>query len=273
MKSERFQEIRQGLKSSMTVKRLELVILGIAFLSLGCTRESPIIKETWIEKPLSQWPSFALTNEISFEDTTYTDLANSFIISTGFDTLGISCKHLFMVFEYQQGLSSIDLGNRFKYWKLYPKNNSGNSILTKRLINKDSQESIGRFNTLKVRDWILFEIDKQNLDLYPLKIRHIPIKEREIVYAIGWGTNQKNNEMPAITKLQCVDNLGDYYYMRTLSTDTQPQGRSGSPVIDKNGYLVGIISGGEGNFAVIGSVSYLRKMFYKYSIAFQRPSL
>jgi hypothetical protein len=256
-------------KSSIRMKGIELIVIGISFLSLGCTRKSQAIKETWFEKPLSQWPSFALTNEISFEDTTYSDLANSFIVTTGYDTIGISCKHLFMVFEYQPGLSTIDLGNSFNYWKLYPKNDRGNSVLTKRLINKDSQESIGQFNTLKVRDWILFEIDKQNLDLYPLKIRYHPIKTREVVYAIGWGINQKDNGIPALTKLQCVDNLGDYYYMRTLSTNTQPHGRSGSPVIDKNGHLVGIVSGAEGNFAVIGSVSYLKKMFYKYGIAFK----
>lgn len=253
------------------MKRVELFIIVIAFLSLGCTRESTVIKETWIEKPLSQWPNFALTNEISFEDTTYSDLANSFIVTTGFDTLGISCKHIFMVFEYQPGLSTIDLGNSFNYWKLYPKNDTGNSISIKRLINKDSQESIGQFNTLKVRDWIVFEIEKQNLNVYPLKIRYTPIKAKEVVYAVGWGINQKDDGLPALTKFQCVDNLGDYCYMRTLTTNIQPHGRSGSPVIDRNGYLVGIVSGAEGNFAVIGSVSYLRKMFYKYSIAYQRP--
>jgi hypothetical protein len=253
------------------LKRIEL-LLGIVLLTLGCKHESPVTKEDWIEKPLSQWPSFALTNEISFQDTTYSDIANSFIVSTGYDTFGISCKHLFMVFENQLGLETIDLGSNFKYWKLYPKNDKGKYILTKSLINKDSQEIIGQFNTLKVRDWIFFEIEKQNLDLYPLKIRYTPIKTNEVVYAVGWGINQKDNSMPALIKLQCVDNFGDYYYTRTLTTDTQPQGRSGSPVIDSYGYLVGIVSGAEGNFGVIGSVSYLREVFYKYGVKFQIPS-
>jgi hypothetical protein len=253
------------------VKRIELILTGIALLTLGCTHESPVKKEAWIEKPVSQWPSFALTNEICFEDTTFSDLANSFIVSTGFDTFGISCKHIFMVFENQPGLRTIDLGSSFKYWKLYPKNDKERFVYTKRLINKDPQEVIGQFNTLKVRDWILFEIDKQNLDLYPLKIRYTPIKKNETVYAVGWGMNQKDNRMPALTKLQCVDNLGAYYYMKTLSTDIQPQGRSGSPVIDTNGYLVGIVSGAEGNFAVIGSVNYLRNVFKKYGIKYQWP--
>lgn len=253
------------------MKRAELIIIGIASLIVGCKQESTITREPWIEKPLSQWPSFALTNEISFEDTTYSDIANSFIVSTGFDTLGVSCKHLFMVFEAQQGFGTVDLGSDFQYWKLYPKNDKEKLVHATRLINEDSNELIGEFNTLKVRDWILFELDEQNPELYPLKIRYTPVKTNEVVYAVGWGIHQKDNRMPAITKLQCVDNLGDYYYTRSLTTDTQPQGRSGSPVIDRNGYLVGIVSGAEGNFGVIGSVSYLRKTFNRYGIEYRSP--
>ena len=254
------------------VKRTDFILIGVAFLAMGCSHESSAIREAWIEKPMSQWPSFALTNEIGFDDTTYTDLANSFLIDTGYDTLGVSCKHIFMVFENQPGLSTIDLGSSFKYWKLYPKNETTTYVHTKSLINKDPNETIGQFNTLKVRDWILFEIDKQNSGLYPLKVRHTPIKTHEVVYAVGWGMRQKDNSIPALTKLQCVENLGDYYYMRSLTSEVQPHGRSGSPVIDSNGYLVGIISGAEGSYGVIGSVRYLRNLFYKYGIEYQRPS-
>lgn len=254
------------------MSRIEIIRIGIALLAMGCTREAQVEREAWIEKPLSQWPSFALTNEIGFDDTTFVDLANSFIVDIGDDTLGVSCKHIFMVFENQLGLRAIDLGSSFKYWKLYPKNDTGTYMLTKRLINNDPDESIGQFNTLKARDWIIFEIDKWHSDLYPLKIRYTPIKPKEVVYAVGWGIRQQDNSTPALTKMQCVENLGDYYYMRTLSTDIQPHGRSGSPVIDKNGYLVGIISGAEGNFGVIGSVKYLRNLFYTYGIKYQSPN-
>lgn len=254
------------------MKRTKLIVIGLLLLILGCKNETPIIKETWIEKPLSQWPSFALTNEISFKDTTYSDFANSFLIDTGKDTLGISCKHLFMVFENQLGLKTIDLGKNFNYWKLYPKNDNKKSVSIARLINENSKEIIGQFNTLKVRDWILFEIDKNHSDLYPLKIRYTPIKTNEIVYAVGWGMKQKDNSKPALIKLQCFKNLGDYYYTQTLTKNIQPNGRSGSPVIDKNGYLVGIVSGAEGNLGVIGSVNYLEKMFEQNNVGYQNPA-
>lgn len=43
-------------------------------------------------------------------------------------------------------------------------------------------------------------------------------------------------------------------------------------IIDKNGYLVGIISGAEGKLGVIGSVNYLKKMFEKYKVEYQKTN-
>lgn len=241
---------------------------SILLVTLSCKNDAPVSKEPWMEQAQSEWPVFALTNEVSFEDTTHVDLANSFLVSTGYDTLGVSCKHIFMVFEKSPGLKAIDLGNRFKYWNMYPKNDKDNVVSINRLINENPNEQIGLFNTLKVRDWIIFEVDKQNLNLFPLKIRYTPVKANEIVYAVGWATNQSENTEPLLVRLQCYRNFGDYFYTQTLDTGVDPAGRSGSPVIDKNGYLVGIVSGAEGNLGVMGSVSYLKSVFDNYGIQY-----
>jgi hypothetical protein len=254
------------------MKKIIITIISVLTLTLSCKNDSQIIKESWIENPVSQWPDFALTNEISFVDTTFSDIVNSFLVNTGFDTIGVSCKHLFMVFENQVGLDKIELGTKFNYWNFYPKNNRKKIVTVAKLINENPNEQIGQFNTFRVRDWIIFEIEKKTSDLYPLKIRYSPVKPNEIVYAVGWGNKQKDNSKPELIKLQCFKNMGDYYYMRTLKTDAQPQGRSGSPVIDKNGYLVGIVSGAEGNLGIIGSVNYLKKMFDKYNIEYMDPN-
>jgi hypothetical protein len=174
-----------------------------------------------------------------------------------------------MVFEHHLGLNSIDLGSKFNYWNMYPKNNKEKTVTLKRLINKNPNEMIGQFNTLKVRDWILFELEGQHNQLYPLKIRYTPVKSNEIVYAVGWGMLQKDNSKPALLKLQCFKNLGDYFYIKPLDLNIHPAGRSGSPVIDKNGYLVGIVSGQEGNLGVIGGIKYLLTLFDKYDIEYK----
>lgn len=251
------------------MKNLALILIGLVLI-VGCQNSPEVVKESWIEKPVSSWPDFALTNEISFTDTTFYNIANSFLVNTGFDTIGVSCKHFFMVFENQLGLNSIDLGNKFNYWNMYPRNHKEKTVSIKRLINTNSNEHIGQFNTLKVRDWIIFEIEGQNNQLYPLKIRYTSVKSNEIVYAVGWGVNQKDNNKPALIKMQCYKNLGNYFYIKP--SNNQPHGMSGSPVIDKNGFLVGIVSGQEGNLGVIGGIKYLTTLFDKYDIDYKNPS-
>lgn len=252
----------------MNSKIIILFILLISFLA--CQKDVEQKKEPWIEKPREQWPDFSLTNEVSFDSITFSNLANSFLINTGSDTLGVSCKHLFMAFRKHLELNSISLGKEFNYWKLYPKNKPSKSVQIKKLINKNKKEPIGQFNTLKNRDWIIFEIKEKITDLYPLKIRYTPLKKGETIYAVGWGHQQKNNKIPKITKFKCFQNYGNYYYAETITKDINPAGRSGSPVIDKNGYLVGLTSGSVGKLTVIGSIQYLKKLFDQYKIDYTK---
>lgn len=253
------------------MKHIRTFLLSMVVLTAGCQQKEQIKKESWINKPVQQWPDFALTNEVVFADTTFKDLANAFLLNTGSDTIAASCKHIFMVFDGLHGIHSIDPGDRFKYWRLYPKNKPNQSIKLKRLINRNSDEPIGRFNTLKNRDWIIFDVDGGVNGLYPLKIRYSPIKRGEVVYAVGWGTLQKNNAHPARAKYQCFQHRGNYYYAKCLTKTIKPNGRSGSPVIDKNGYLVGITSGAEGKLTVIGSVQYLKELFDRHKVEYTMP--
>lgn len=247
------------------MKNIELILISIIII-FGCKNSPLILKESWMDKPVSSWPDFALTNEIGFTDTTYYDIANSFLVDTGFDTMGVSCKHLFLVFQYQLGLNSIDPGDKLLYWKMYPKHHKEKAVFVKRLINKDSNEPIDKYNTLKDRDWIIFELEEKNTQLYPLKIRYTPVRKNEIVYAVGWAKNQEDNSMPGLFKMQCYMNSGNYFYV--IPIENQLYGRSGSPVIDENGYLVGIVSGQEGKLGVMGAVTYLTKLFDKYGFKY-----
>jgi len=242
----------------------------VSFIA-SCNQSPEVQKEPWRDKPFQQWPDFALTNEIYFENTHYEDLANAFLINTGADTLGASCKHLFMVFQKEPGLRFIDLGDAFRSWKAYPKNEPAHSVRLKRLINQNKEEPIGQYNTLKNRDWIIFEVEENTKDLYPLKIRYTPIKKGEVVYAIGWGSLQEDPSEPVKVSFKCFQHRGHYYYAKALTQDVKPGGTSGSPVIDKNGYLVGITSGAEGKLAVIGSIEYLVKLFDRHGVDYIKP--
>ncbi|MEJ2595659.1 MAG: hypothetical protein P8100_11185 [bacterium] len=240
----------------------------LVFWISGCSPPPETVPEPWVSLPADEWPDFALTNEVSFTDTTFHNLANAFLVNTGTDTLGVSCKHLFMVFEHPPSITSIDLGPDFKYWTMYPRNEPGKTVRVIRLINTNPDEPIGYFNTLKDRDWIILEVVKKDTLPYPLKIRLKPLEKYEVVYGVGWGSNPTDSLRPEITTMQCYKAMGNYYYMKVLSKKSHPAGKSGSPVIDKNGYLVGIASGAEGKLAVIGSVQYLTRLFDQYHISY-----
>ena len=244
------------------------LLLILILIIIGCNNQDQVAqREEWISQPVSNWPNIALTNDIQFEDTTYRNLANAFIIDTGFDTLAVSCKHLFLVFQ-NNGLNSIDLGKDFKEWTIYPKGKRETYRVLGSLINSNKHETIGDFNSLKNRDWIIFNIISESGDIFPLKLRSNPIYKNEIVYAIGWTHNQ-STEFPSLIKMKIFENMGNFFYATTLSENVNPAGRSGSPVIDSNGYLVGITSGAEGNLSVIGSIDYLKKTLNDYDIMYK----
>ena len=190
--------------------------LFLFLIFLGCqNQEKPVEKEPWIEKPTSQWPNLVLTNTINFKDTVYKDIANSFLVNTGYDTIAVSCKHIFMVFR-NNGLNTIDLGENFLDWNMHLKGQNDKNIELDELINKNSQEVIGEFNTLKDRDCIIFNIAQQNKDIYPLKIRTNPIREGEIIYSFGWAYRQ-TSKTPSLIKMKMFKDLGNYYYVQTLT--------------------------------------------------------
>ena len=241
---------------------LQLFILLLLFSSCS-TKETPVLKEPWIEKTVSEWPELVMTNVVEFSDTTYKNIGNAFLIDTGSDTLAVTCKHIFMLFRTETN-NKIDLYDNFRGWNIFPKGKTEKSLQLGNLINGNSNEETGEFNTLKSRDWIIFRLDEKS-KFTPLKIRTRPVSEGEIVYTVGWAYKQ-HTVFPSLVKMQVYKNLGVYFYVNTLTQNVDAAGRSGSPVIDKNGYLVGIVSGAEGKLGVMGGVPYLIQQLDKYKI-------
>ena len=245
-----------------------IVFSLIVVLFIGCqNRSTTADRESWVVMPVSQWPDFALTNTVRFTDTTFTEIANAFLIDTGYDTLGVTCKHFFLLFK-KIGLTHIDPGAGLEEWSAYPKARPDKKVEFGEMINKDSIEETGEFNTLKDRDWILFRLKNGTNGVYPLKIRMTPLEKGETVYSVGWSAIQ-NTEEPLLARMQVWENMGNYCYISTPDANVDPHGSSGSPVIDTNGHLVGLVSGAEGDLGVIAAVPCLVSLFEKYGIDFE----
>ena len=233
----------------------------------GCSSHLEKEREEWINDPVSAWPYIALTNRISFTDTTYNNMANAFLLNTGYDTLAITCKHIFYVFDNDK-ISAIDLGSDFLRWKMYPKGNEEQFVELDDLVNADYEELIDEYNLMKVKDWLVFTIKNKSDSIVPLMLRSRPVEKDEIIYNVGWAYHQYTKS-PSLIKMKVYNNLGPYFYTKTLTENVDAPGRSGSMVIDKNGHLVGIVSGAEGNLGVICSINYLLRTLDKYDITYK----
>ena len=185
---------------------MKLAIPFVCLFVLACDAESTREPEPWAGLPASDWPDIVLTNDVRFADTVFAGLANAFLVDLGSDTVGVTAKHIFLLFAEQRGLTSIDLGPDFMQWDLRSVKPGAESMEAVTLINQD----------------------------------------------------------PTIVPLRIYQALGPYYYVQSLDPAADPVGTSGSPVIDGDGYLIGLVSGAAGRLGVVASLEYLMQVLDRY---------
>jgi hypothetical protein len=249
-----------------------ILIMGLitGLILASCTPKKEQLKpEPWITLQVSMWPDMVFENQVRFKDTLFAPLGNGFLLDSGVDTLGITCKHVFLAFDRVLGIDRIHLGDETVHWTFGNPSNIQSEIALGKLINSDSLEVVVPFREIKIKDWLVFELKQKDMPAFPLKLRTRPVLPNEVLYSVGWAFDQEDKSVPQLTKMQCYENMGDYFYVRTLTRNVNPKGKSGSPVIDANGYLVGLISGAEGKLGVIASVKSLQREFQKHGLSFE----
>lgn len=200
-------------------------------------------RESWISLPKDKWPTIALTNHFRFHngssyiDPSFSYAATGFLIDTGKDTLAATAKHVLWI-------GKVKTGNRvtvpqLQQWVVKPKNNVTDSAIMGNLLNEDTTEILeGKQSTILERDWLLFSVSASSPALYPLKPRYTPVQAGEKVFVLS---NAYNDSISTIHEGVVVARQGlDILIKRDMAT--HQGGCSGSPVIDSNGYLVGVIS-------------------------------
>jgi hypothetical protein len=219
---------------------------------------------------VAEWPDFALTNDIAFTDTTYTGTANAFLVDTGADTVAVTVKHIFMALElWRDDMTGIDPGPDLVAWRFRSSRDPSRRV-EGRLLNADPGEPIGDFASLKDRDWLVFAIDSVPDGVYPLKVRWTPVERGARIRAVGRSLRRRDARDPVLSPLVVYQAAGTYYYVQP-QRDTDPQHTSGSPVIDRDGYLVGIVSGAVGRLGVVSGVAYLRRVLEAHGVAYRDP--
>lgn len=195
---------------------------------------SPLTKQPWKTDAYIDSVQILLTNEYAFEDAYGYGASSFFIIGKG-DTLLCTAKHLLgEAMGISPKVKTKDYSSKFKFWKAFARNN--------RLL-KDTVRVGGIVNaSFSNVDILLQQCDLGSMSvqaLLPRFTRIAPGEELEILGCEYGDTTCHQKSYGAIM---------DEYNQNTLiirAKDTfNPQGFSGAPVIDKNGYAIGVVIGG-----------------------------
>lgn len=217
------------------------LFLMLAIMPLCLSAQTP---EPWISLPQAQWPTIALINEVQYKngdryiDPSFRYAATGFLINTGSDTLGATAKHILWIAKNKQS-SGVSINAHLRQWVMRPKGNTQNFALMDQLLNEDPTEKLeGAGSSITERDWLVFSIKQTSPQLYPLKPRYTPLQAGEKVYIISCPYNDSTT--------QIHEGIVVRKYGLDIFIDRDPKanmgGSSGSPVIDAQGYLVGVIS-------------------------------
>ena len=230
-------------------------------------------KESWVGKPISEWPKIALINEVQFKNgdryvhPSFKYAGTGFLIDNGKDTLAATGKHILWIAKNKQSKAT-EVNAALKEWVMRPKGDVQDSAVIGGLLNEDPNEVLeGKGSTVQDRDWIVFTVKKSSPNLYPLKPRYTQVKPGEKVYILSCAYD---DSLCTVHEGKVYQKYGmDILIERDMKT--HKGGCSGSPVIDVNGYLIGIITGSAGS--KVGNVSVAISSEYLKDVLDKKPGL
>lgn len=230
-------------------------------------------KESWVDKPIAEWPKIALINEVQFKngdryvESSFKYAGTGFLIDNGKDTLAATGKHILWIAKNKQSKAT-EINAELKEWVMRPKGNTQDSVVIGELLNEDPNEVLeGKGSTVQDRDWIVFAVKKNSPNIYPLKPRYTQVKPGEKVYILSCAYD---DSLCTVHEGKVYQKYGmDILIQRDMKT--HKGGSSGSPVIDANGYLIGIMTGSYGS--KVGNVSVAISNEYLKDVLDKKPKL
>jgi hypothetical protein len=201
------------------------------------------IREPWITKPKDEWPQIALTNNIQYKNgdryihPSFVYAGTAFLINNGTDTLAVTAKHILLIARNKK-TNAVTINNDLLLWSMKPKGLYSDSVVINKLINDDTAEVIeGSNSSIFERDMLVLSVKKMSKNIYPLKPRYSTPRNGEKVYLIGCAYSD------GVCTVNEGTVIGKYGFDIIINfNDALLPGVSGSPVIDANGYLIGVFS-------------------------------
>lgn len=220
--------------------------------SLGATLSLAFAQEVWTRAPEKEWPHVALINEIEYTDKHYPIAGSAFLLDTGSDTLAVTAKHVLTYFR-SKSMKTVSFNNTLKSWKMYPKDSRDDVTVVERLVNEDADESIDGVPCH--RDWLLFTIERMSQNVRPLKLRKSALEPGEQVFVVGWRYTDRGAQRIYKGEYVRSEKGSILISVEELADNTVP-GLSGSPVLDSQGDVIGLMSKKAGRMQRASAIDY-----------------
>ena len=244
----------------------------IAFIfasTVGCTKH---IDTKAIKNTPPDLSNIALINEVWYEDNqqyihpSFTYAGTGFLIDTKQGVLAATAKHVLMIANPKE-MKGVSPNAHLEKWIMHPKNNNTDSVVIGQLLNEDKEEDLGFDKaSIQLRDWIVFATEYHAPKIKALTPRFTPLKVGEAIYFTGCPYKREDCIIePAIV----LGVKGNRIIFSQENKGANIGGASGSPLIDAEGKLVGVLSGTsvspkDGADALFGiSTHYLEKILKK----------
>ncbi|WP_100642387.1 trypsin-like peptidase domain-containing protein [Alteromonas facilis] len=189
-------------------------------------------------------PKHSGKNQLSFYDKAHDKafVGNGFVISHNDTLYAVTVKHALLEAKTPQ-MEHVSIEQAVQQWSLAQHQGSSDPIVLGKLLNADPNEPIDM--SVLQRDWLVFELDQTqaNTFLKPLTLRESTLSKNERLIAIGCTYATQNTCEQDTYAGHYVETEGNNLRVQMDSLDLATlRGLSGSPVLDSNGQVVGIVS-------------------------------
>lgn len=236
--------------------RLALILkLAVLLPSLACAETEPRL------------PSLSGINDVKFHESRFdNDFAgNAFLIEHQGRVFAVTAKHVLLLAR-TDAMTSVDLEGHLASWRVHPNGVPEQYIELGPLLNADHTEVLDP--GVIARDWLVFSVKVNHSSLTPLQLRDKPVQAGERLFAVGCSYAYRDDCAPQRVEAGTFLRYTDGNLMVELDGFDLSKlgGLSGSPVIDAEQRLVGIVSNvlphpdGKGDVFAPASLDYLREV-------------
>jgi len=185
---------------------------------------------------------FSGINQLTFFQQKYNKafVGNGFLLRYKNKIYALTVKHALLEAQTPE-MKFVDIETHIKEWRIHPNQKSNHSVLLGKLLNTNAKEKID-MNVL-TKDWLVFSVKSNDSNLEPLDIRLLPLNNGETLTAYGCSYSKQKSCLQDEYSGSFISMEENNLRISLPDLDlSQLRGLSGSPVLDVDGKLVGVVS-------------------------------